>query len=89
MHLQENVGDVDAAVFGRVGGQPALCFLKLALAADAVPPARLVPGDSDVNEALVEVALLGLGGAPRRLQLLVGREELSAMDQLQAAAKRL
>ena len=46
---------------------------------------RLVPGDRDVDEPLVEVALLGRRRAPRELELLVRGEELSAPDQLEAA----
>jgi len=60
----------------------------LAAAPDPVSPAGLIPGDRDVDEALVEVALGGLRRAPRRLQLLVGLEELAATDQPEPALER-
>jgi hypothetical protein len=41
-----------------------------------------------VHEALVEVALLRLGCAPRDLQLLVSLEVLGAPDELDAALER-
>jgi hypothetical protein len=40
-----------------------------------------------VDEALVEVALLGLGRAPHQLQLLVRGEVLAAADQPEALVK--
>jgi len=62
---------------GRVRTEAPLSLLELALAADAVAAARLVPGDSDVDESLEKVALRRLGRAPRVLQFLVCREELA------------
>jgi hypothetical protein len=52
----------------------------LPFAADAVAAPGLVPGDREVDEPLEEVALLGRRGAPRVLELLVGREELAAAN---------
>ena len=52
---------------GVYGVEAALGFLELALAADLVAAAGLVPGDDHVHEALEEVALLGLGRAPGEL----------------------
>ena len=49
-------------------------LLELTLAPDPVAAAGLVPGDDDVDEPLEEVALIGLGGAPGELQLLVRLE---------------
>jgi hypothetical protein len=75
-------------VSGRVRTEPAPRLLELTLAPDPVAAAGLVPRDGDVHEALVEVALLRLGGAPRDLQLLVSLEVLAAPDQLDAALER-
>jgi hypothetical protein len=60
--------------------EPPCRLLELALAADPVPAAGLVPRDGDVDEPLVEVALSRLRRAPRQLELLVRREELAAPD---------
>jgi hypothetical protein len=69
----------------RVGPQPPPRLLELALAPDAVPSARLVPGDRDVDKPLEEVALLGRRRAPGVLENLVRREELARADQVEAA----
>jgi hypothetical protein len=59
---------------------------ELALARDCAARHRcVVPRDRDVDEALEEVALVCLGGAPEILQHLVGREVLPAVDQLEPA----
>jgi hypothetical protein len=55
-------------------------LLELALAADPVPTAGLVPRDRDMDEPLVEVALLRRRRAPRQLELLVRSEELAAAN---------
>jgi hypothetical protein len=56
---------------GHITGEPAAGLLELALAADPVPAAGLVPGDGDVDEALEEVALGRLGRPPLVLEHLV------------------
>jgi hypothetical protein len=72
-------------MLGRVGPESPRGLFELPLAADAVPPARLVPGDSDVDEPLEEVALLGRRSAPGVLERLVRSEELAAPNQLEPA----
>jgi hypothetical protein len=57
----------------------------LALAADLVAAAGLVPRDRDVDEPLEEVALLGRCSTPDILEDLVSREELALADQAEAA----
>ena len=84
--LREHGGDVDAAVCRRERGEPAPRLLELARAADRSAAAGLVPGDGDVDEPLVEVAL----GAPalraRRARApRAPRSSSSAPHQLQAA----
>ena len=58
-----------------------LRFLELTFAPDPPPAAGLVPGDDDMDEALEEVALPGLGRAPGELQLLVRLEVLPGARQ--------
>jgi hypothetical protein len=87
--LRQSRSDVDAAVLRRVRAQPPRSLLELALAADAVPAAGLVPGDRDVDEALEEVALLVRRRAPRVFENLVSREELTGADQVEAARELL
>ena len=70
-----------------VRAQPARRLLELALAADLVAATGLVPGDGDVDEALEEVPLRLLGGAPDVLQHLVSGEELPRADQLEPAGE--
>jgi Transglycosylase SLT domain len=74
IELGEHGRDVDAAVRRCVPCEPARPLGELPLAAWTVAPARLVPGDGEVNEALEEVALVVRGRAPRELQLLVRLE---------------
>src|SRR2546421_7751131 len=77
---------------GGVGRQAPSRLLELALAADSITSAGLVPGDGDVHEPLEKVALgrLGrLGCAPRVFQLLMSGEELAGSNQLQAALERV
>jgi hypothetical protein len=76
-------------VQGAVRRQPATGLLELALATDFVAAPGLVPRHRDVDKPLEEVALFGLGGAPRVLELFVGGEELAVADQLEAALERL
>ena len=69
--------------------QPAARLLELTFGADSLAAAGLVPGDCDVHEPLKEVPLGRLGGAPRVLEFLVGREEFARANQFQAALERL
>jgi hypothetical protein len=78
--LPEDRCHVHASVLGSVRREAAGGLLELPLAADTVAAARLVPRDREVDEPLEEVALLGRRGAPRVLELLVGREELAAAN---------
>jgi hypothetical protein len=73
----------------RIRREPPSRLLELACAADTVAAVGLVPGDGHVDEALEEVTLPGLGGPPRRLELLVRREVLAAADQLDPAREGL
>jgi hypothetical protein len=90
--LCERRRHVHAPVFGRERPEPPGRLLELPLATDAVAARGLVPGDRDMDEALEEVLLRRVGGAPRELELLVGGEELAAADQpepaLEVALKR-
>jgi hypothetical protein len=61
--------------------QPASRLLQLPRAADLVAPSGLVPGDSNVNEPLEEVALFAGARSPDVLELLVRGEELACPDQ--------
>ena len=87
LHMLEDRCDRDAAVLRREGDEAAYGLLQLPLAADPVPASGLVPGDRDVDEALLEVALVRRRGAPGVLELLVGGEELAAANQIQASSK--
>jgi CheY-like chemotaxis protein len=68
--------------------EPPCSLLELALTADTPPAPGLVPGDREVDEALEEIALLGLGRAPGELELLVRLEVAAFPDQPQAALER-
>jgi hypothetical protein len=57
--------------------EPAGRLLQLALEPGPVSTAGLVPGDDDVDEALEEVLLLWIRGAPRVLERLVRGEVLA------------
>jgi hypothetical protein len=69
--------------------EPALRLLELAFTADPVAAPCLVPGDDDVDEPLEEVTLVGVGGPPRQLELLVRFEPAPLPRQLQPALERL
>jgi hypothetical protein len=87
LDLFEDRRDRDAAVLRCEAAEAAFRLLQLPLAADLVPAAGLVPGDRDMDEALVEVAFVRRGRAPGVLELLVGGEELAAANQVQASSK--
>ena len=70
---------------GRVGREAAGSLLELPLAADPVAAPRLVPGDSDVDEPLEEVALGRLGRPPFVLEDLVRVVVPAAPDELEPA----
>jgi hypothetical protein len=89
LELHQESGDVDASMRRGVGREPAARLLELALATDSLAPPGLVPSDGDVHEALKEVALGRLGRAPGVFQLLMGSEELTGPNQLQAALERI
>jgi hypothetical protein len=72
---------------GRVGGEATGGLLELALAADAVPAASLVPGDGDVDEPLEEVALGRLGRTPFVLEDLVRVVVPAVPDELEPLRK--
>jgi hypothetical protein len=72
-------------VAGREGAEPPGCLLELALAAGAVAAPGLVPGDDDVDEALVEVLLGRVGGAPRVLERFVRGEVLPGAGEVEPA----
>jgi hypothetical protein len=76
-------------VLGCVWAEAARCLLQLPLAADPVAAAGLVPRDRDVDEALEEVTLRRLRRAPGVLELLVGREELAAANQVEPSLELL
>ena len=59
-------------------------LLELPLAADPPAAARLIPRDRHVDEALEEVALRSVRGAPRVLERLVRGEELAGSDESDA-----
>ena len=68
-----------------IRAEPADRLLALALRADVAAAAGLVGEDDGVHEALEEVALTGVGGAPGRLELLVGLEVGAVSRKLEAA----
>ena len=72
---------------GSERAKPARSLLKLPLAADAVAPLGLVPGDGHVDEPLEEVPLVGVGGTPgvlerfMRLEVPTGSEESESLRE--------
>ena len=76
--------ELDREVRGRERPQPPYRLVELPRRSDRVRARGLVPGDGHVDEALVEVPLVGRRGAPGELELLVGLEEASGADQRQA-----
>ncbi len=83
--MPEHGGDVDAAVPGCEWREAPGGFLELALTARPPAAACLVPGDDDVHQALEEVLLGRLGGAPGVLEGLVRGEVLAGAGELEAA----
>ena len=77
--------DVDPSMFGDECREAPLCLRELALAAGAIPAAALVPGDCDVDEALEEILLLGLGCPPCVFERLVRFEVLAAAHLFEPA----
>jgi hypothetical protein len=75
-------------VRGRVRPEAARGLLELPPATDRSPAPCLVPGDRDVDEPLEEIALLRLGCAPGRFELLMRFEVAARPDQLEAALER-
>jgi hypothetical protein len=73
----------------REGLESARRLRELPLAAGAVPPTCVVPGDRDVHEALEEVLFCRLGLPPSFLELLVRLEVLSAPDQIETVSQPL
>src|SRR5215218_6563238 len=80
--LRQERREREPAVMRGVRRQAPRGLVQLSSAARRVGARRLVPGDGDMEEPLVEVALARRRGAPRQLELLVGREVLSGRDQL-------
>jgi hypothetical protein len=60
--------------------EPPFGLRELALTARPIPPAGVVPGDSDVDEALEEILLGRLSGTPGVLERLVRLEVLTPLD---------
>ena len=89
LDLREHGGDVDAPVGRRERPEPPRRLLELPRRRDGPPAPGLVPRDRDVDEPLVEVALLGGSRAPRRLELLVRLEEPAGADVLEPRLVRV
>src|SRR5207253_4735224 len=87
--LREHVRDVDVAVRRRERLQAPRGLCELAPGRHRPPPPGLVPGNGDMDEALVEVALLGGCGPPGELQLLVRLEEAPDADELETVLVRV
>jgi len=83
--LEEEIADVDAAMGRRIWAEAANRLLELAFISGPISAPGVMPGDGHVDEALEEVPLGCLGGAPQILQHLVGFEVLAAVDQLEPA----
>ncbi len=81
--------DVDAAVSRLEGLQAPHPLLELPRGGHWAPPACLVPGDRDMNEPLVEVALCRRGPAPHELELLVGLEVAAGANVIKSCLVRV
>ena len=69
---------------GPIMPQAPLCLDELTLAAVAVSPFRVEPGDGDVHQTLQEVPFRVRGCAPLVLELLVRLEVRAVPDQLES-----
>lgn len=76
-------------MLGDERGEAPLRFGELTLAAGSVPAAGLVPGDGDMDEALEEVLLARIGGAPRVLERFVGLEVQAPAHLIESAPEFL
>ena len=85
LELDEQRRDFDAAVLWCVRPESAHRLLELAPAADLLAAPGLVPRHCHVHQPLQEVALGGLGGPPRVLELLVRGEVLALPDRIDTA----
>lgn len=65
--------------------EPPCGLLELSLAPGPPSATGLIPGDDDMNEALEEVLLGRVGGAPRVLEGLVRGKVLARSGELEAA----
>jgi hypothetical protein len=74
-------------VLRRERAEPARGLDELPLAAGTVVAPGVVPGDGHMHEPLEEVLLLGLGGAPGELELLVRIEVLAAANQVETSSQ--
>jgi hypothetical protein len=72
-----------------VGPEAAERLVELPRRSDAVSARRLVPGDGDVHEALVEIAVLRGRSAPRELELLVRLEVPAGAEVGESALVRV
>jgi len=88
-HRREDSRDVDPAVLRRERLETPSRLGELALAPGAVPAARVVPGDRDVDETLKKVLLRRVGRPPGLLELLVRLEVLAAPNQLDTVSQPL
>jgi hypothetical protein len=88
-HGCEDAFDVDATMLRRIWPETASRLGELPLAPGAVPAARVVPGDRDVDETLEEVLLRRLCRPPGLLELLVRLEVLAAPYQIETVSQPL
>src|SRR5262249_12232667 len=80
----EHDRDVDAPMERPVRLEPARSLLQLALATPAVAPARVLPGDGDMDQPPEELALRPRAIAPLRLRLLVRLQVGARADKMEA-----
>ena len=87
LDLLQHFADGNSAMARPIGCEPSAGLLELARARERPVSPRLVPGNRDVYESLVEVALPCWSLAPGDLELLVSLEEVALSHQLEAAQK--